>query len=356
MTWGNVQDCSLSGKMCKNSACVISNTAAPIISGIQPSGSYVAPVTTNTNINTNTAADTAAPIISGIQPSGEIVIATTTIACVTNEAAACKYDIADTDYDSMENLLSGTGTSHTRSAVLSSAGNYIYYVRCKDAAGNKNIVSAKLTFSYAPIKIEGPAVSNLSPSGQIYQNTVALAAVTDKSSECRYATVDTDFDLMENKFSTGDGLDQQAIVTLPEFGDYSYYVRCKDAAGNKDSLSQVISFQYREAEAIPADAGKSATTPSSEPLVCTEYTSIDPNGVCDPAENCVCDPDCGTNNQAVDSDCAKIQTQTSDVEETAGVNWILVAIAGFAVLVLVFVIIVAAVSQKKKKTNSGEEL
>jgi hypothetical protein len=74
------------------------------------------------------------------------------------------------------------GTRHTKQLAKVSAGTYNSYVRCQDAAGNKNKESAKISFSYAP-KDEGPALAELSPSAAVYQNSVALSLSTAPAAE-----------------------------------------------------------------------------------------------------------------------------------------------------------------------------
>ena len=164
--------------------------------------------------------DTTPPSISSLAPSGDIETSTTTISCSTDEAATCKYGTTDADYDSLAGPLTADSgkTSHSAEVSFDAAGAHNYYVRCKDKVGNKNTVSSIINFNYViPVK-EGPAISDLQPTGAIYQQNVALIVQTDKEADCRYSTDDTDFDSMSDSFSTNDGLLQQATVTLADFG------------------------------------------------------------------------------------------------------------------------------------------
>ncbi|MFA6376557.1 MAG: hypothetical protein WCX69_04130, partial [Candidatus Paceibacterota bacterium] len=314
-SWSDLQDCSQSGKTCKNNACAAADSTPATISNPAPSGTVynsraTLSVVTNEiadcrfaltdkdfdamagqlassdgkhhsaalaltkygsytyyvrckdaagNINTSpanvrfnyaaatqvekpepvkeleTKKDTVPPVISALAPSGELTQAPTEISAATDEAATCKYDIADTDYDSMENKMEAAkdGKRHIKSLTEVAAGSYTYYVRCQDAAGNQNKESSNINFSYAP-KDEGPAMAELSPASSVYQNSVALSLSTIPAAECRFASQDMEFGAMEGLFATSDGQQQQAAVTLNDFGGYTYYVRCKDAAGKKN--------------------------------------------------------------------------------------------------------------------------
>lgn len=55
-----------------------------------------------------------------------------TINVTTSESAECKYDTENVSFDSMDNTMYGTGTSHSISLELSS-GEYTYYVVCKNS-------------------------------------------------------------------------------------------------------------------------------------------------------------------------------------------------------------------------------
>jgi subtilisin family serine protease len=101
----------------------------------QHTGFYTAPV------------DTVPPVIYNPQPNGDISNSNPTISVDTMEDAICKYDISDKGYDSMTNTFSSTGeTRHSSIVGPIPEGNYIYYVRCIDQAGNKNPESAMIEF------------------------------------------------------------------------------------------------------------------------------------------------------------------------------------------------------------------
>ncbi|UMX48128.1 MAG: hypothetical protein L7H18_01115 [Candidatus Nealsonbacteria bacterium DGGOD1a] len=293
-------------------------------------------------------ADKTPAAISGLAPSGAITNATTVISCVTGEKATCRYDIADTDYDSMENTMdTAAGVHQSKTITLSSPGNYNYYVRCKDAAGNKNADSVKINFDYAPASKVPPVVSELQPASPVYQKSVMLTAVTDKAAQCRWSTRDQDFDAMPGQFSATDGQNQQAIVDLNDYGRYDYYVRCKDDAGGKAAVSSVISFEYKNPELEAAVLNEVAIPAQQEPVACGKPVAGASDGACSAAVDCVCDPDCSAGG-GDDPDCAA----AADNSSAAG-NLLIIAIP--VVLIVVVVALIAAVKKRRGGEDGGEE-
>ncbi len=324
------------------------------------------PVTTTTTTSPVVVKDTAAPVISSLSPSGDVKEATTSISCITDEKATCKYDVKDTDYDSMANTFDadGTGKKFSKSVTLDKAGSYTYYVRCKDQIGNKSGASSQIGFAYVIPVVEGPKISNLQPSGgTIYQKNVALILQTDKAADCRYSTEDVDYDDMEEKFSTNDGLLQQATMTLEEYGKYTFYVRCADKQGNKDDLSEIASFAYKSSQdtgdeeditlkcEVDDDCkdgkicqdGECKMKEKTSEMACAEITSSKKDGACDKIADCICDPDCPASGDDVDADCANVKPASDN-------SWIVLLLIGI-VLVAVIVIIIAII----KKRGSDEE-
>ena len=284
-----------------------------------------------------TPADTTPPTISNLAPSGDINTATVTISCSTNEVSICKYGTTDGDYDSLTDTMdTAGGLNHSKDITLTDAGQYTYYVRCKDAKGNKDTTSNQIGFNYvAPVK-DGPVISDLQPTGAIYQKNVALIVTTDKPADCRYATTDVDFDAMQDVFSTSDGLLQQATVSLNDYGPYAYYVRCRDKDGNKDTSSQVINFEYKNPAADQINNPAAApTTTSPAAVACTKIEVGKKDGVCDNTQDCLCDPDCpvapDTN---ADPDCANVVATGSNN------SWVAVVVIGLLLLIVAVVVIV----------------
>lgn len=304
---------------------------------------YVAPKTTPAAVVT--PADTAPPAISVPEPSGEITTAAVKISCVTDEAATCRYGKTDIDYDSLSDAMDDDGTRHSKEITLDAPGEYTYYVRCKDEKNNKNTASSKISFNYAAPG--GPEISDLQPTGAIFQNNVALIVTTDKPADCRYSDSDIDFDQMGDSFDTNDGSLHQATVDLPDYGPYAYYVRCRDKNGNKDDKSETINFEYKNPDQPSAEetVPPPAATPTPPAITCEETKNSDgKDGVCDKTADCICDLDCPAGSDQADPDCANV------VSPPANNGWIAVLLIGLILLVVVVIIIVII-----KRRGSAEE-
>jgi hypothetical protein len=275
-------------------------------------------------------ADNDPPIILNPAPFGNVTVAAVALSCATNEKATCNFDTVDAGYDSMRGAMddSNGGIDHSKVVSLSKPGAYTYYIRCKDAFGNVNLNSAEIDFKFTPRMVAGPAISNVSPSGTVYQKIVSLIVSASAPSECRYSATDKDFDFMKDNFITSDGLQQQAIVTLNGFGQYSYFVRCKGKNDNKDMVSKVISFEYQN----PEKKDVANTVPA---FVCSVYQMGGGNGACNDAQDCVCDPDCpAAPDPGADPDCLKIAlpAQTTDKKWLSVVMISLLVAAVFGVI------------------------
>jgi len=292
--------------------------------------------------------DSTPPAISGLSPYGDVENATATIACATDEVATCKYGAADADYDSLTDVMDADSgkTSHSKSIVLSAAGSYTYYVRCKDKTGNKNTASSNITFNYVVLAKGGPVISNLQPTGAIYQKDIGLIVQTDKVADCRYSTSDVEFDSMQDSFSTNDGQLQQATASLEDFGPYVYYVRCRDTDGNKNDKSEVINFEYKNpnpVEVVPVEP--------EVPVVeeCTVPSTDAKDGECvkgpDKAADCICDPDCPVSGDDADPDCASL------TPEPPNTGWIVFFFIGLLFIIIVVIIVVII-----KRRNNEEEV
>ena len=228
-SWSNSVDCAATGKTCVNNAC---------------------------------AADNQAPTIYSLSPAGKIYSPKVEMSLTTSEAADCRFSTSDQGFDAMTMVFTSSNKLvHTATLSLSGYGNYDYYVRCKDAAGNVNATAGRIIFSYvssdpsiatpppaqpvAPAAGVAPAISNLSPAGKVNTSPVTLACLTDKEATCKFDTKDVAFGSMKNTMD-GDssGIYHSSKVELPASGLYDYFVRCSDSHGNKNTKSAKISFNY----------------------------------------------------------------------------------------------------------------
>ncbi len=96
-----------------------------------------------------TGDDTTPPVITNTTAASHPCTSSVSMTLTTNEAATCRYDTSDMDYDSMGNTFSTTGgTSHAQSITVSCDNSYgPYYCRCEDGSGNKNTSSTGVSFS-----------------------------------------------------------------------------------------------------------------------------------------------------------------------------------------------------------------
>jgi len=204
--------------------------------------------------------------LSNFAPFGILSDSKIILKVVTSVAANCHYDFLNRSFDLMSgNFITSDYSTHTAPMSLLKQGDYIYYVNCRDGKGN--IASGTISFTYAskvvavkpakPEVVETPAsgdsqppiISQLKPSGDIYSKEVELSFLTDESALCNYDVFDTDYDSMENSMAADNGgLNHRHKIILVNSGKYAYYVRCKDKAGNKNSSSAKIDFEYTGAE------------------------------------------------------------------------------------------------------------
>src|SRR3989344_4401599 len=100
-----------------------------------------------TATKTGQVADTIAPSITTASltaaPPDE---STATLSVTTNENSICKYHASDTAYDSMPGIFSVTGSAEHSKILTGLVGNYSFYVRCADLAGNKMQSSQMLSY------------------------------------------------------------------------------------------------------------------------------------------------------------------------------------------------------------------
>jgi hypothetical protein len=272
--------------------------------------------------------DTTPPAIqaSSLSPSGQVASAAVELSLKTNEKSSCRFDVADTAYASMENAFNGdaAGITHHKTVTLAGAGRYAYYVRCKDASGNTDTESSLIEFEFAGgVSGTGLAISDTKPSGVVYQKSVALEVTTGSPANCRYSAVETDFDSMEDLFSTNDGLRHLAVVTVEDYGGYSYNVVCRDSKNApKKSEPTQISFQYKDPNKADLSAGAGNN--------CQTFTAGTGDGNCNAAADCVCDPDCSGRDGAVDPDCSGGPKVIIDYPPVLG--WIIMGAVGFALI------------------------
>jgi PGF-pre-PGF domain-containing protein len=103
-----------------------------------------------TCMNASVTTDASQPAITAVGPSTTQNSSNVTLTAATNEAASCRYSTSSGYvYSNMTlNFSSTGGTSHSKTLNLSS-GSYVYYVSCKDTAGNEMNISNSTSFTVA---------------------------------------------------------------------------------------------------------------------------------------------------------------------------------------------------------------
>ncbi len=86
-----------------------------------------------------------------------------------------------------------------------------------------------------------PAITLLSPSGDLNSQTIVLSAYTDENAECRYSVLDQEYDIMQAVFSSGFSIAHTATATFSD-GPHTVYVRCNDTNANAMQMSETTSF------------------------------------------------------------------------------------------------------------------
>ena len=214
--------------------------------------------------------DTQTPTISNISISN-LTESTASINWSTNEPADGQIEFSTSPCPCSNNtpLVSSLITTHVINLfTLTANTTYYYRIKSKDTAGNL-IISTTQTFKTAavppPQDILPPVRSSALPSGTltsgITQTNISLT--TNESATCRYsAAAGTAYDSMTNTFRRHWGNIYSTLITsLTDKSSYTFYVRCKDTAGNKNTSDYSISFSV----AAASSAGYDTTTPASTP-------------------------------------------------------------------------------------------
>jgi len=291
------------------------------------------PSQTGAPVALSTPADKTAPSISDPLPAGEISGDEVEISVVTDEKSSCRYDLSNKEYGAMADEMESdaAGTFHKKKIAPVAAGSHLYYIKCKDGAGNISRQAAMIKFTAVKNK-PGPIISDVSPSGTIYQKEIALAFSTNVPATCRYSKDNREFEEMTDVFSSVGGLDQSATIILDDYGKYDYHIRCQDENGNDLGSYALVSFEYKDP--LAAESKQE----------CSTIDTGDKDGACDKAANCVCDPDCSVEGENADPDCAGVA-----VREEGGNQGVFLA-AGLVLLLLAVIAAIVVMARRKKKS------
>jgi hypothetical protein len=132
---------------------------------------------------------------------------------------------------------------------------------------------ADATFSYilsfsGGVLLPTPVLSGGQPSGVLPATTTqaTLSLTSNENATCRYATTSgMAYGSMVNTFSATGGTTHSTLVTgLVSNTQYSYYVRCQDAAGNADTFDYVIAFTVSSTSTTGSSTFSGVESPLSE--------------------------------------------------------------------------------------------
>ncbi|MBI2626266.1 MAG: hypothetical protein HYW69_01585 [Candidatus Nealsonbacteria bacterium] len=180
-----------------------------------------------------------------------------TLGLETDENATCKYgDVAGLSYNSMQHFFDQTSAvSHsTLITTLSEGGQYEYFIKCQDEAGNTNIDDFSVSFSVKlPDDKTPPILTNPSHQGAILPKDtkeMVIAISTNEPASCRYsANAGTAYSSMPGSFSYYDQTQKfhtKNITGLQNGKIYDFFVRCRDSAGNSNIGDVLISFSVEQ--------------------------------------------------------------------------------------------------------------
>ncbi|MCU0652923.1 MAG: hypothetical protein MUD10_01565 [Candidatus Pacebacteria bacterium] len=100
--------------------------------------------------------------------------------------------------------------------------------------------------SYVPTSTAGPEVTGVGPKGMVYNTSTAITALTADNASCRFDREDVDYSQMAYNLPwVASGSYSQKICGL-EDGDYTFYVRCKDASGKTNNGSKMVKFKIEK--------------------------------------------------------------------------------------------------------------
>ena len=181
-------------------------------------------------------ADTTAPAVSAGAPSGVLSTGTTasTISVTTNESATCYYATSGgLAYTSMTVFGTTNSTDHSSSiSGLIDGGNYVYYVKCRDALGNTNSSDYTISFSVGS-DTTAPTISSITETG-LSTVAVTIGWVTNENadSQVEYGTVLDDYTDQTALDATLATSHSANVTGLTPDTTYYYRILSRDSSGN----------------------------------------------------------------------------------------------------------------------------
>lgn len=171
---------------------------------------------------------------------------------VNEPVEGCKWDHIDQSYENMINTMDctraaeigdvndqGLYTCKTRLNGLKDEQENNFYFRCEDKAGNID----RESYKYMLLGTKPLVIDSVLPNGTIKDSTInvqvtleahTFAGYKDGEADCYYSTTGDDDSYI--KFYNTHSFQHSQDLYLPE-GDYEYFIRCLDLAGNSDTKS-----------------------------------------------------------------------------------------------------------------------
>jgi len=206
-----------------------------------------------TPVSPPASADFTAPYRFNFWPAGGLAADTrkVSMSLQTNEKAACRYaTVSGFYYEYMQHTFAETNSTFHSTLItgLNEGMGYVYYVRCIDEQGNKNIDDSIINFYVRnPDDFTPPERRHPYPSGDVFPvgiSEITISVSTDEPAYCRYSTQQgVSYNSMSKRFSEDEGnIFHTAKIKSLGMGSYEYFVRCKDLKGNINTGDVMIYF------------------------------------------------------------------------------------------------------------------
>jgi hypothetical protein len=200
------------------------------------------------SFKTKKGIDRGVPVITGTSIKNGAVVASNAnnllVDFFLNEPAICRYDVSDKSYDIMRNQTACTDEFDEVPLIYSCSAAFSglkkglnnYYFRCRDLSNNTN--SQSYLFGLVKSDVLNIDIVDPSPKDLVYVNDITLALKTSGGSDngksiCRYSESDEAYESM-NEFKVTDSSNHLQSQTNLRRGNYEYFVKCRDSAGNEE--------------------------------------------------------------------------------------------------------------------------
>jgi hypothetical protein len=191
---------------------------------------------------------------------------TPTINITTGIDSICKGSLdADKSYSNMDLLFNGAGKFHIYAfASALTDGYHSVYIKCNSSSG----ISANSTKTEFVIDTIPPVLVLASPNGLVTQTYTTFSINTNENSECKYSMATQEYTNMNLFERTGSLIHSKAFDNLAT-GPKTYYVKCKDKAGNIAFSSFIIEVD----QPVKAKIKSSDESPVREGTINVELTT-----------------------------------------------------------------------------------